>query len=72
MEEAEMFLINGREQSLYMPIYNEKEETGHCESYRGISLLDHMTKMYERIIDIKIERVNRKATWRGTVDERKG
>src|SRR5678815_1435808 len=40
--------------SIIVPIYKGKGDAGNCKNYRGISLMDHMAKLYERIIERKL------------------
>src|SRR5678815_5721917 len=40
--------------SIIVPIYKGKGDAGNCKNYRGISLMDHMAKLYERILERKL------------------
>lgn len=37
-----------------LPIYKGKGDTGECGNYRGIALLDHIAKVYERILEKRL------------------
>src|SRR5678816_4756499 len=40
-----------------LPIYKGKGVTGDCGNYRGIALLDHIAKVYERILERRLRAV---------------
>ena len=41
-----------------VPIYKKRGDSGDCSNYRGIALLNHITKLYERMIERRLrERV---------------
>ena len=40
--------------TLVIPIFKGKGDTGSCQNYRGISLIPHITKLYERILERRI------------------
>ncbi|KAI5720850.1 hypothetical protein M8J77_012470 [Diaphorina citri] len=42
--------------SVVVPIYKEKGDIQDCNNYRGIKLMSHTMKMYERIIDRRIRK----------------
>ena len=45
--------------SILVPIYKQKGDTMDCSNYRGIKLLEHGMKVYERVIDKKLrERID--------------
>ena len=37
--------------TIIVPIFKMKGDAGKCENYRGIALIPHVTKLYERIIE---------------------
>ena len=37
--------------TIIVPIYKGKGDTRVCDNYKGISLINHVTKLYERIIE---------------------
>ena len=37
--------------AIIIPIFKGKGDSGHCDNYRGISLINHIAKLYERIIE---------------------
>ena len=37
-----------------MPIYKEKGDVQECQNYRGIKLLSHTMKIWERIVDKRV------------------
>lgn len=41
---------------IVLPIYKGKGDTGECGNYRGIALLDHIAKVYERILEKRLRR----------------
>ncbi|KAI5697941.1 hypothetical protein M8J77_019127 [Diaphorina citri] len=41
-------------ESVIVPIYKEKRDIQDCNNYRGIKLISHTMKLYERIIDKRI------------------
>ena len=42
--------------SLVLPIYKGKGDRMECGSYRGIKLLEHATKVAERIFEYRVRR----------------
>src|SRR5678816_1966505 len=42
---------------IVLPIYKGKGDTGDCGNYRGIALLDHIAKVYERILERRLRGV---------------
>ena len=42
--------------STLIPIYKNKGDVQVCENYRGIKLLSHTMKLWERVIEIRIRR----------------
>src|SRR5678815_4599354 len=40
--------------SIIVPIYKGKGDAVNCKNYRGISLMNHMAKLYERILERKL------------------
>ena len=42
--------------SVIIPIYNEKGDIQDCGNYRGIKLMSHTMKIWERIIDIRLRK----------------
>ena len=34
-----------------LPLYKEKEDTGCCSSYRSVKLLEHGTKVVEKVFE---------------------
>ena len=43
--------------SRIMPIYKQKGDPMECGNYRGIKLLEHILKLYERIIDGRLREI---------------
>ena len=39
-----------------VPIYKNKEDVQDCSNYRGIKLISHTIKLWERAIEIRIRR----------------
>ena len=37
--------------TIIVPIYKGKGEKARCHNYRGIALISHITKVYERILE---------------------
>ena len=44
------------ELSTLIPIFKNKGNTAECGNYRGIKLLEHGMKMYERILDKRLRK----------------
>lgn len=44
-------------QSLTIPLYKEKGDSLKCGSYRGIRLLEHGLKLFEKVIERKLKRL---------------
>src|SRR5678815_2313497 len=40
--------------AIIIPIYKGKGDPSNCDTYRGISLIDHLAKIYERILERKL------------------
>ena len=40
--------------AIILPIYKGKGDAGNCNNYRGISLVDHLAKIYERILERRL------------------
>src|SRR5678815_3694590 len=40
--------------AIIIPIYKGKGDAGSCNNYRGISLMDHLAKIYERILERRL------------------
>lgn len=40
--------------AIILPIYKGKGDAGNCNNYRGISLIDHLAKIYERILERRL------------------
>ena len=40
--------------SVLIPIYKNKEDAQYCENYRGIKLMSHIMKVWERIIEARL------------------
>ena len=53
IEEQEHIPDEWRE-SVLMPIYKEKGDAQECQNYRGIKLLSHTMKIWERIVDKRV------------------
>src|ERR1044072_7219822 len=51
--------------TIIVPIDKRKGDSGVCENYRGISLINHIVKIYERMIERRL-REDRGAVGRGT------
>jgi hypothetical protein len=43
--------------SILVPIFNNKEDVQSCTNYRGIKLMSHIIKLWERIIKHRLRRV---------------
>lgn len=43
--------------SIIVPIYKKKGDSGQCNNYRGISLMDHIAKLYERMIECRLREI---------------
>ena len=41
-------------QSTLVPIFKEKGDVQSCENYRGIKLMSHTLKLFERVIDKRL------------------
>ena len=41
-------------ESVLVPIYKEKKDVQECQNYRGIKLLSHTMKIWERIVDKRV------------------
>ena len=39
---------------MLVPIYKEKGDVQECQNYRGIKLLSHTMKIWERIVDKRV------------------
>jgi hypothetical protein len=44
-------------QSILVPIFKNKEDVQSCTNYRGIKLMSHTMKLWERIIKHRLRRV---------------
>jgi hypothetical protein len=44
-------------QSILVPIFNNKEDVQSCTNYRGIKLMSHTMKLWERIIEHRLRGV---------------
>ena len=53
IEEQEHIPDEWRE-SVLVPIYKEKGDVQECQNYRGIKLLSHTMKIWERIVDKRV------------------
>ena len=53
IEEQEHIPDEWRE-SVLVPIYKEKGDVEECQNYRGIKLLSHTMKIWERIVDKRV------------------
>ena len=53
IEEQEHIPDEWRE-SVLVPIYKEKGDAQECQNYRGIKLLSHTMKIWERIVDKRV------------------
>ena len=53
MIKFDMFLFEWRESTI-VPIYKDKGDIQDCNNYRGIKLMSHTLKLYERIIDKRL------------------
>ena len=42
--------------SVLVPLYKGKGDIKECENYRGIKLMSHTMKLWERVIEIRIRR----------------
>jgi hypothetical protein len=42
--------------TIITPIYKGKGDPGKCENYRGISLMSHLAKTYERILEARLRK----------------
>ena len=40
--------------SVLIPIYKNKRDAQYCENYRGIKLMSHIMKVWERIIEARL------------------
>jgi len=40
--------------TIIIPIYKQKGDTGECKNYRGISIMDHIAKLYERVLERRL------------------
>ena len=40
-----------------VPIYKQKGDNMECGNYRGIKLMEHVMKIFERVIDERLRRV---------------
>ena len=40
-----------------VPLFNGKGDSGQCKNYRGITLICHAAKLYERILEKRARRV---------------
>jgi len=45
------------EESEVVPIYKQKGDPLDCANYRGIKLLEHLMKLFERIIDLRLRKM---------------
>lgn len=43
------------ERKYLVPIYKEKGNIRNCEKYRGIELMSHTLKVYERVMDRRLK-----------------
>ena len=43
--------------SVVIPIYKNKGDAQECENYRGIKLLSHIIKLWERVIDQRLHKI---------------
>ncbi|KAE8708554.1 homeobox-leucine zipper protein ATHB-12-like isoform X1 [Hibiscus syriacus] len=46
-------------ESTVIPIYKNKGDPQHCGNYRGIKLLSHTMKLWERVIEARLRQVTR-------------
>lgn len=40
--------------TILIPIYKQKGDSSECKNYRGISLINHMAKIYERVLEKRL------------------
>ena len=43
--------------SILVPIFKNKEDAQSCTNYRGIKLMSHTMKLWERVIEHRLKRV---------------
>ena len=43
--------------SILIPVYKEKGNIQECKNYRGINLLQHALKLWERVIDGRLRKI---------------
>ena len=44
-----------------IPIYKNKGDVKSCDNYRGIKLLSHTMKLWERVIEMRLRRITKVA-----------
>ena len=42
--------------SMLVPIFKNKEDVQNCNNYRGIKLMNHSMKLWERVVDTRLRR----------------
>lgn len=43
--------------SLMIPLYKNKDDIQNCNNYRGIKLLSHIVKVWERVVELRVRRI---------------
>ncbi len=55
------------DKTIFVPIYKGKGDAGECGNYREISLINHISKLYERILERSVRASIKQRLGAGTV-----